>query len=367
MTTAPEIGLALYPQAQLAAVHGLTDLFGVADRLTRERLGGCEPLLRVSHLRWRRGKRARGADVRHQTPAPAAIPPSSSCRPVSPAPRRAEDLAGLIAFLRARHAARAILASVCAGAYVLAETGLLNGRTATTHWSVAGDLAERFRDVRVDADKLVVDDGDIITAGGLMAWTDLGLRLVDRLLGPAAMIETARFLIVDPPRREQRAYSAFSPRLAHGDDAILKVQRWLQARGARDATLAVMAERAGLEERTFLRRFRNATGLKPTEYRQQLRVGRAREMLEATTRPVDQIARDVGYEDAGSFRKIFVRVTGLAPGDYRRRFGAERGACSSASRSVNVMFASNQKHSDGRPIDHGVTEGPDGRRRAQQR
>lgn len=323
MTTAPEIGLALYPQAQLAAVHGLTDLFGVADRLTRERLGGCEPLLRVSHLRCGEGngRVARTFDTRPGAggdPAVVILPPSLAGPPAR------EDLAGLIAFLRARHAAGAILASVCAGAYVLAETGLLNGRTATTHWSVAGDLAERFRDVRVDADKLVVDDGDIITAGGLMAWTDLGLRLVDRLLGPAAMIETARFLIVDPPRREQRAYSAFSPRLAHGDDAILKVQRWLQARGARDATLAVMAERAGLEERTFLRRFRNATGLKPTEYRQQLRVGRAREMLEATTRPVDQIARDVGYEDAGSFRKIFVRVTGLAPGDYRRRFGAER-------------------------------------------
>jgi transcriptional regulator GlxA family with amidase domain len=319
----PEIGLVLYPRAQLAAVHGLTDLFGVAERLARERLGGCEPLLRVSHLSGGAGNRrvARTFDTRPGAggePVVLILPPSLGGPPAR------KDLPGLIAFLKARHAAGATLASVCAGAFVLAETGLLSGRKATTHWAFASELAARFPDVWVDAEKLVVDDGDIITAGGLMAWTDLGLKLVGRLLGPAAMIETARFLIVDPPGREQRPYSAFSPRLTHGDDAILKVQRWLQASGARDVTLAAMAARAGLEQRTFLRRFRNATGLRPTEYCQQLRVGRAREMLEATTRPIDQIAYDVGYADAGSFRKLFVRVTGLAPGDYRRRFGADR-------------------------------------------
>ncbi|ACB94888.1 GlxA family transcriptional regulator [Beijerinckia indica] len=318
----PEIGLLAYPQAQLAAIHGLTDLFVIADRLARKRLGKSETLLRVSHLSLCEtdGRVVRTFDTSPGAggePVVVILPPSLGD------PAAGENRAGLVDFLKVRYAAGTVLASVCAGAFLLAETGLLNGRAATTHWTYADDLAQRFPDVQVDTNKLIIDDGDIITAGGLMAWTDLGLKLVDRLLGSAMMIETARFLLVDPPGREQRYYSIFSPRLGHGDAAILKVQHWLQKAGLRDITACAMAAKAGLEERTFLRRFRKATGLKPTEYCQHLRVDKAREMLEATTRPIDQIAWDVGYDDPGSFRKVFIKVIGLAPGDYRRRFGAE--------------------------------------------
>ena len=153
-----------------------------------------------------------------------------------------------------------------------------------------------------------------------MAWTDLGMKLVDRLLGSTIMLETARFLLVDPPGREQRYYSSFSPNLLHGDRLILNVQHWLQSNGARHATLSAMAARAGLEERTFLRRFQRATGLRPGEYCQQLRVGRAREMLEFTNDAVDQIAWSIGYEDPGSFRKVFHKVMGISPSAYRKRF-----------------------------------------------
>jgi transcriptional regulator GlxA family with amidase domain len=135
------------------------------------------------------------------------------------------------------------------------------------------------------------------------------------------MLETARYLLVDPPGREQRYYSNFSPRLNHGDEQILKVQHWLHASGARQVTLAAMSERARLEERTFLRRFRRATGLRPTEYCQHLRIGKAREMLEFSNRTVEQIAGAAGYEDPGAFRKVFHKITGLSPGDYRNRFG----------------------------------------------
>jgi transcriptional regulator GlxA family with amidase domain len=316
-----EIGLLLYPGAQLAAVHGLTDLFHVANRVVSARGISKAPLLRVSH--WRLDADAGCIDRVFDThpglgggPVIIVAPPSLSG---TPAP---EITARLARWLVERHAGGATLASVCMGTYLLAETGLLKGRTATTHWTHAEAFAERFPDIRVDVEKLIVDDGDIITAGGLMAWTDLGLRLVDRLLGATIMIETARFLLVDPPGREQRYYSSFSPRLHHGDKAVLKVQHWLQAQGARDVTLGAMAALAGLEERTFLRRFRKATGLKPTEYCQHLRVGKAREMLEFTTRTVERIAWDVGYEDPGAFRKVFHKVMGLSPGDYRRRFGA---------------------------------------------
>lgn len=314
----PEIGLLLYPGAQLAAVHGLTDLFEVANRIASARGATNGAVIRVSHWQPDEASRIECVFDTHPEiltkPAVVIVPPSLG------ALQSSELLAPFAGWLREQHAGGAILGSVCAGAFLVAETGLLAGRAATTHWTYAEALNERFPDIYVTADKLIVDGGDIITAGGLMAWIDLGLMLVDRLLGATIMAETARFLLVDPPGREQRFYSNFSPRLNHGDEAILKVQHWLQARDARDVTLSAMANHAGLEERTFLRRFHKATGMKPTEYCQHVRVGKAREMLESTNRTVDQIAWAVGYEDAGAFRKVFQKLMGLAPGDYRRRF-----------------------------------------------
>ena len=157
-----------------------------------------------------------------------------------------------------------------------------------------------------------------------MAWTDLGLKLVDRFLGPTIMAETAHYLLVDPPGREQRYYSVFSPSLTHGDAAVLKVQHWLQATGAQDMSIATLTSRAGLEERTFLRRFRKATGLTAVDYCQRLRIGRARELLQFGALPIEAIAWQVGYGDPKAFRKVFIKITGLTPSEYRGRFSVSR-------------------------------------------
>jgi len=315
-----EIGILIYPEAQLAAVHGLTDIFLVANRFAATRSLPTGPALRVSH--WRRTGNGQAVECVFDTipghynrPAVLIAPPSLS-NPISH-----EMAAPFATWLTERHSDGAVLCSVCAGAFVLAETGLLAGRSATTHWTYTEELTRRFPEIHVDGDKLIIEDGDMITAGGVMAWADLGMKLVDRLLGSTIMLETARFLLVDPPGREQRYYSSFAPNLHHGDRSILNVQHWLQSSGARDATLHSMAARAGLEERTFLRRFQKATGLKPTQYCQQLRVGRAREMLEFTNRAIEQIAWSIGYEDAGAFRKVFHKVMGISPNAYRKRFG----------------------------------------------
>jgi transcriptional regulator GlxA family with amidase domain len=176
--------------------------------------------------------------------------------------------------------------------------------------------------VTLDVDKLVIDDGDIITAGGVMAWTDLSLKIIGNILGSAALVETARFLLIDPPGREQRNYSPFSPVLTHGDGAILKVQQWLQSVESRKLTVEMIAKRAGLTERTFIRRFENATGLRPTEYRQNVRMDQAREILASNERSIEQVAWKVGYDDVSAFRKVFLKTTGLSPASYRKKFGA---------------------------------------------
>jgi len=314
-----ELGVLIYPGAQMAAVHGLTDLFGVANRIAGEHQSVQLPLLRISH--WQANAEHAPQLIYDSHPAADGaliallIPPS-----IGGFSEGQASLA-LIQWIRQQHAAGATLGGVCVGSILLAESGLLDGRRATTHWTSAKKFAERYPKVTLNADKPIVDDGDLITTAGLMAWSELGLRLVNRLMGPSIATSTARFLVIEHSDSASECGSNFAPILSHGDAAILKVQHWLQANGAVEVSLSVMSQQAGLEERTFLRRFRAATGLKPTEYCQHLRVGKAREMLEFTNGTIDHIAWNVGYSDPSAFRATFKKITGLAPSDYRARFG----------------------------------------------
>ncbi|WP_323114137.1 GlxA family transcriptional regulator [Pseudomonas guariconensis] len=315
-----EIGVLVYPGAQNAAVMGLTDLFAVANRVAAELGGGELPTLRVSHWQVEGDGQMRVihdslAHPSHDVRA-LVIPPSLAS---APAPAVLEHHRAALCWW---HGQGTVLASVCIGVFFIAASGLLDGRQASTHWNYAQALAERFPLIEVAASQPLLDDGDIMTSAGLMAWTDLGLRLLERFLGATLARETARYLAVEPLATTSPG-ARFSPRLDHGDEAVLKVQHWLQGSGAQEADLATMALCAGLEPRTFLRRFRAATGMRPTEYCQQVRVVRACRLLEFTRRSVDQIAWGVGYQDPGAFRKVFQRITGSTPSDYRRRFVAQ--------------------------------------------
>jgi transcriptional regulator GlxA family with amidase domain len=299
------IGLLDYPGAQQAAILGLEDLFEIANRNGR-------PKLQAS--RWR-------GDGDRLIPGDGDSNPIAFIIPSSKQGVIAADVAQVFATcLRKLHASGTTLASVCVGAFILGESGLLDGRSATTHWGAADEFRARFPKARLDVDRLIIDDGDIITAGGMMAWTDLGLKLVERYLGPVAMMETARTLLVDPPGREQRYYSSFIPRLDHADAAVLSVQHWLHASYEQAFGLGDLAKKAGLEERTFLRRFQKATGMTVTHYLQRFRMNKARELLQFSSDPTETIAWCVGYTDASAFRKVFQKIVGLSPSDYRRRF-----------------------------------------------
>lgn len=314
-----ELGILVYQGAQLAAVHGLTDLFGVANRIAAEHQSAQLPWLRVGH--WQ--VEANGTPVRVFDSQPGPDQPMVALLVPPSIGEFTEDQAppALLKWLRQQHAAGTVLGGVCIGSIMLARSGLLDGRSATTHWSSAKAFAALYPAVRLEADKPIVDDGDLITTAGLMAWSELGLRLVDRLMGPSVAADTARFLVIEHSDSASQCGSNFAPILRHGDSAILKVQHWLQASGAVEVSVTAMAREANLEERTFLRRFRTATGLKPTEYCQHLRVGKARQMLEFTHRTIDHIAWTVGYQDPSAFRAIFKKITGLAPSEYRNRFG----------------------------------------------
>lgn len=314
-----EIGLLIYPDCQLAAVYGLTDLFRIAGEWTGEPARA----IRVSHWQATRDAVACCWDSHPGAPHRLGhvIAPPSIVMPecMAPAPAAAQ-------WLLDQHAGGTTLCSVCAGAFVLAETGLIDGRRATTHWAFVGQLARRFPKVHLATEHMVLDEGDIITAGGILAWADLGLTLVDRLLGPATMLATARFLLVEPPRQSQRPFAPFIPRFDHGDDAIRQSQHHIHAQATTTLGVADLARAAGMTGRTFLRRFSAATGFTPVEYLQQVRIAKAREALERTLTPVDRIAWDVGYADPAAFRKLFQKLTGLPPAAYRQQFGITAGA-----------------------------------------
>jgi transcriptional regulator GlxA family with amidase domain len=314
------IGIILYSGARLAAVHGLTDLFATANNLSLEYSGEYPAQIEISH--WGpHPETGQPACVFESCPHQNCEPDCLIFPPTTEINLREEATDKLLEWAKLQHASGTLLCSVCGGAFLLARLGLLNGRPATTHWSYANLLATSFPEIRVNTDELVIDLGDVVTAGGVMAWLDLGLRLVDSYLGPLVMMKTAQFFLADPAGRQQRFYSTFSAPLHHGDAAILRVQLWLQTMPAGSINIDTMADKAKLGQRTFLRRFRKTTGLTPTEYMQHLKVQKARELLEFTTLSMKEISWTVRYEDTGAFRQVFRKLVGLSPSDYRSRFG----------------------------------------------
>ncbi len=214
-----------------------------------------------------------------------------------------------------------LICAVCAGVFLVAEAGLLNGKAATTHWHLADRFQARYPEVRLKREKMIVDEGAIITAGGVTAYMDLSLYLTGRFGSPQLGKTLSQTLLVDPARHSQLPYTAMDLNMAHGDEVICKVQRWMQQNLAATISISHLAEMAGLGLRTFTRRFKRTTGDTPLKYLQQLRIDTARTLLETTDQGVDAITYGSGYADPSSFRRLFKRRTGLSPSAYRKRFG----------------------------------------------
>lgn len=213
-----------------------------------------------------------------------------------------------------------VLASVCTGSFVLAEAGLLADQVATTHWRAALQFRNRYPDIRLEEDQLLVDNGQIICAGGATAFVDLCLYLVERFASPSVALACSKMLVLDGRRVEQTPYMAFYSRKAHQDDAIRKAQTWLEQHYSEPVGIDDVAEVAGLGTRTFKRRFKEATGETPIGYLQHLRIEAAKHKLESSREQTARIIWSVGYEDASSFRRLFKRIVGCTMEQYRKRF-----------------------------------------------
>ena len=211
----------------------------------------------------------------------------------------------------------------CGGSLVLAEAGLLDGQEATTHWGYAPLFRQRFPNVTLHEDRILVQSGpghNVICSGGASSWQDLCLMLIARYAGTDEALRISKLFLYQWHREGQLPYAAMIRNALHSDAVIARCQEWVADNYAcRDVVSQLLAQ-SNLPKRTFDRRFKAATGYSPLAYVQALRIEEAKQLLETGDLAVDEIGRDVGYADAASFRRLFRRLAGIRPGEYRRKF-----------------------------------------------
>jgi transcriptional regulator GlxA family with amidase domain len=224
--------------------------------------------------------------------------------------------------LRSAAARGATMVSVCVGAFVLAEAGLLDGRPATTHWAYCGEFAELYPAVKLDPTALYVDDGDVLTSAGLSAALDLCLHLVRRELGAHAAAELARWNVTAPHREGGQAqYVPDRPGAAARDGGLAATLAWAVAEPAAAVDVSALAAHALMSERTFIRRFKAEVGTTPRRWLDAQRTARARELLETTRLPVEGVAAKAGFGSVTALRVHLRAATGATPAAYRRSLG----------------------------------------------
>jgi len=224
--------------------------------------------------------------------------------------------------LRAAHAAGARVAGLCSGAFVLAASGLLDDRPATTHWALAALLAQMYPKVKVQPGRLYIDDGDVLTAGGGAAGMDLGLHLLRSHCGADVANRLARYMVVPPHRSGGQAQYIESPGLELDEtDPVGEALNWALDQLDQVLPVELLARRAQMSRRNFDRRFREITGTTPLTWLTHQRVLRAQQLLESTRLPVEEVARRCGFSSAAALRPHFRRVVGASPAAYRSTFG----------------------------------------------
>ncbi len=339
--TAPAATVAIltFPETSASTVFGMYDLFMSAGRDWGYIVGG-EPGPSLMHAILV-GREAGPVVVTNGVPVTlhASIAefgpggralPSIICVPDLNVPFDA-DLALLfgreIAWLALCYKEGATLAASCSGALLLAAAGVLDGHEATTHWAFCDTLQRRYPQVKVRAQRALVVSGDghrLVMAGAGTSWIDLALYLVARSVGADVAMQLAKVYLVDWHTVGQQPYACLTRKRQVDDAAVAQCQAWIAEHYRQPAPVAAMARLSGIPERSFKRRFEQATGMPPLEYVHTLRLEEAKQMLETGTDSIAAIAGEVGYEDAGFFGRLFRRQVGLTPAQYRKRFRSMR-------------------------------------------
>ena len=215
------------------------------------------------------------------------------------------------------------VASLCTGAYLLAETGILNGRSCSTHWSTAADFSGRFPEIDLQIDKVVTDESGIYTSGGAYSFLNLIIYLVEKYYDRETAIYCSKVFQVDIDRDSQSTFAIFTAQKQHNDVLIQKVQTYIEKNISEKISFENLSNRFAVGRRNFDRRFIKATGNTPVEYLQRVKIESAKKYFESTGKTVNEVMFDVGYSDPKAFREVFRRLTGLLPLEYRSKYNKE--------------------------------------------
>ena len=226
-------------------------------------------------------------------------------------------------WLRRVHSQGALINSVCSGALLLADSGLLDGHEATAHWAYREMFQKHYPKIAFRNESvlcLTAEADGIVTAGGVFAWHDLAIFLIAKFCGYQHAIYTAKVFLISGHSEGQSPYAVITRPMETSDAQIFDCQVWIAENYEVAKPVERMVDRSGLHARTFSRRFRAATGFAPIEYVQALRIEEAKQMLETNAHSVEEVAGSIGYEDPASFRRVFKRGVGLSPAAYRKKF-----------------------------------------------
>lgn len=331
-----EVAVLAYPETSASVVFGMYDLFFSAGRdwsaMVEGKPGASAMRPRIVAKERRPFVVGNGVPIQPEATLEEMSRPAIVCVPEillgfdEPLEKR---FAAEIDWLRSCHRSGAVLAAACSGAVLLAEAGLLKGLDATTHWAFCDEMQRRYPDVRVRRQRSLVISGEgqrLVMAGGGTSWLDLALYLIARHVGVELAMQTARVNLIHWHAVGQQPFARLAASRQAEDGVIARCQQWIAEHYRGRSPVAAMAELSALPERSFKRRFKQATGMSPIEYVHTLRIEEAKQMLESGDAPIEAVANDVGYEDAGFFSRLFRRNVGLSPNQYRKRFGSMRRA-----------------------------------------
>jgi len=241
----------------------------------------------------------------------------------------------ILEWLRKQYTLGVDIAACCTGVFVLAESGLLNGKLATTHWDYTDRFRNRYPEVKLKPEEIITEDRSLFCSGGGSACFDLCTYMIERSYGTEVANRCSKILLFERGRNFQTPFKIFHFQKNHQDSEILRAQQWIEESFRRDIIIDDVATFVGLGIRNFKRRFKKATGETPIVYIQKIRIEAAKKILEYKDTRIEEISGFVGYEDPGFFRKLFLRYVGMNPTDYRRKF---RGCKISRSRGVKKVI-----------------------------
>ena len=231
--------------------------------------------------------------------------------------KRNQSIIDWISFQRRKGAE---IASICTGAFLLASSGLLSGKSCSTHWSAADDLRSRFPDIDVKMGKVITDENGIYTNGGAFSFLNLIIYLVEKFYDRETAIYCAKVFQIEMDRTSQLSFVIFQAQKEHNDDLIRKAQKFIEDHPHEKISIEELASRLSIGRRNFDRRFIKATGDTPLEYAQRVKMESAKRAFENSFKTVNEVMYDVGYSDAKAFREVFKRVTGISPIEYRSKY-----------------------------------------------